>query len=76
MFLKFQFQVGSTTKIFIAVVLLQMCEARLLDLDDRVADWIPDFLYQVPGANTNTTLRQLAQVLPLCVHCGMYYIYI
>lgn len=63
-----QFQVGSTTKIFVAVLLLQMCEAGLLQLDDRVADWIPDYLYQVPGADVNTTLRQLAQVLPFVVY--------
>jgi D-alanyl-D-alanine carboxypeptidase len=50
------FRIGSITKTFTSVVILQLTEEGALTLDDTIADWLPDS----PLPNTNTiTIRQL-----------------
>ena len=49
-----RFRVASITKLFVATVLLQLVEERRVDLDDSLADYVPDF----PRAE-QITLRHL-----------------
>jgi D-alanyl-D-alanine carboxypeptidase len=49
------FSGGSIAKNFIAALVLQLAEEGKLSLDDRLADWLPDYLH-VDGA---ITIRQL-----------------
>ena len=49
------YRIGSITKMFTAVVVLQLVEEKHLDLDDHVGTWLPDV---VPHADT-ITVRQL-----------------
>jgi D-alanyl-D-alanine carboxypeptidase len=48
-----QFRVASITKVFVAVVALQLVEERRLELDDVVSHYLPD------GAFGSVTIRQL-----------------
>jgi D-alanyl-D-alanine carboxypeptidase len=48
-----RFRVASITKIFVAVTVLQLVEERRLELDDVVAQYLPD------GAVGSVTIRQL-----------------
>jgi D-alanyl-D-alanine carboxypeptidase len=49
-----QFAIGSITKPLVAALALDLAEAGILDLDDRLAKWVPRF----PDAD-RITLRQL-----------------
>jgi len=53
------FQIGSTTKVFNAAVIMTLVDDGVLDLDVPVTSWIEDF--EVPGAETTEkiTLRRL-----------------
>ncbi|MCC6613425.1 MAG: serine hydrolase [Anaerolineae bacterium] len=53
------FQIGSNTKTMTAVVLLQLEEEGLLSLDDKLADYLPDYAAALPYGD-EMTLRQLA----------------
>ncbi|MCH7697549.1 MAG: beta-lactamase family protein [Chloroflexi bacterium] len=50
------FRVGSITKTFVAVIILQLVEEGTLDLDDRVRDYVPSY-----AAGDQVTIRQLLQ---------------
>ncbi|MFQ6394379.1 serine hydrolase domain-containing protein [Nocardia sp. KC 131] len=50
-----QFRIGSFTKAFVAVVLLQLAAEQRLTLDDPLERWIPD----APPGGTAITVRQL-----------------
>ena len=52
-----RFRVGSTTKIFVATVVLQLVARHLLSLGDTVARWLPGV---VPNGG-NITLQELLQ---------------
>jgi D-alanyl-D-alanine carboxypeptidase len=54
------FEIGSITKSFIAVLLLQLQEEGVLSLDDPLSRWLPDLAAQTPSGE-QMTLRQLAQ---------------
>lgn len=54
-----RFEIGSITKMFTAVLLLQLHEEGTLSLDDPVARWLPEIAAQLPHAG-KMTLRQLA----------------
>jgi D-alanyl-D-alanine carboxypeptidase len=51
---KTAFAIGSVTKTFIAALVLDLAEDRLLSLDDRLARWLPSF----PRAK-RITIREL-----------------
>ncbi len=53
------FQVGSITKLFVGVLLLQLEEDGVLSLDDPLARWLPDEAARIPGGD-RITLRMLA----------------
>ncbi|MEM9409206.1 MAG: serine hydrolase domain-containing protein [Acidobacteriota bacterium] len=53
------FEVGSVSKHFTAVALLQQVEAGTLTLDDRLGDHLADRLERLPEAWWPVTLRQL-----------------
>lgn len=52
------FRIGSITKMFTAVVILQMAEDGVLTLDDSLALWLPDVAEQLPYGD-EITVRQL-----------------
>lgn len=54
-----RFQIGSNTKIFTAVLLLQLEEQKLLKLDDALGKWLPDWAARFPNGQ-DMTLRQIA----------------
>jgi len=51
------FRIGSTTKLFVAVLICRMAEENLLSLDDSLSVWFPDF----PGADSIRVSDLLAQ---------------
>lgn len=54
-----QFRIGSITKTFIGVLMLQLQEEDYLNLDDMLADWLDeDIISQIPNGG-EVTLRQL-----------------
>jgi D-alanyl-D-alanine carboxypeptidase len=54
-----RFRIGSLTKIFVAVVCLQLTEEGTLNLDKSIANWLPsDIIDQLPNGKT-ITIRQL-----------------
>ncbi|RJL35288.1 serine hydrolase domain-containing protein [Bailinhaonella thermotolerans] len=53
------FRAGSTTKTFIAVVLLQLAAERRLSLDDTVDEWLPGVVRGNGHDGTKITIRQL-----------------
>lgn len=53
------FQVGSTTKVFTAVLALQLAEQGLLGLDVPVSEQLPGFLLPDARATASLTVRQL-----------------
>jgi len=54
-----QFRIGSITKTFIGVLMLQLQEEDYLSLDDTLADWLDeDIISQIPNGD-EVTLRQL-----------------
>jgi D-alanyl-D-alanine carboxypeptidase len=52
-------EIGSITKSFTVVLLMQLQEEGVLSLDDRLAAWLPDLAPRVPHGD-EMTLRQLA----------------
>jgi D-alanyl-D-alanine carboxypeptidase len=52
------FRIGSVTKMFTSVVILQLMEEGVLDLDDTLAQWLPTTAAQIPNGDV-ITLRQL-----------------
>jgi CubicO group peptidase (beta-lactamase class C family) len=53
-------EIGSITKSFLAVLLLQLQEEGVLSLDDPLSRWLPDLAARIPNGE-DMTLRQLAQ---------------
>ncbi|NJN84795.1 MAG: beta-lactamase family protein [Caldilineaceae bacterium] len=53
------FEIGSITKLFTTVILLQLDEEGILSLDDLLADWLPNIAATLPHGD-QMTLRQLA----------------
>jgi CubicO group peptidase (beta-lactamase class C family) len=53
------FTIGSTTKSFTALAIMQLVEAGTLDLDAPVQRYLPWFAVAEPGAGAQITLRQL-----------------
>jgi D-alanyl-D-alanine carboxypeptidase len=53
-------EIGSNTKSFTIVLLLQLQEEGALDLDDPLSKWLPDWAEKIPYGD-EITLRQLAQ---------------
>lgn len=52
------FRIGSITKMFTAVVVMQLVEEGVLSLDDPLALWLPDVAAQLPDGD-HITLRHL-----------------
>jgi D-alanyl-D-alanine carboxypeptidase len=52
------FRIGSITKMFTAVVIVQLAEDGVLSLDDPLAVWLPEVAEQLPHGDT-ITLRHL-----------------
>jgi CubicO group peptidase (beta-lactamase class C family) len=53
------FQIGSTTKVFNAALIMTLVDDGTLDLDRPVKTWIRDFKLADPDATERVTLRQL-----------------
>lgn len=53
------FQIGSNTKMMTATVILQLQEEGLLNIDDPLSDYLPDYAEALPFGD-QMTLRQLA----------------
>jgi CubicO group peptidase (beta-lactamase class C family) len=53
------FQIGSTTKVFNAALIMTLVDEGKLDLDKPVKTWIPDFQLADRAATEQVTLRQL-----------------
>lgn len=53
------FQIGSTTKVFNAAVVMSLVDEGALDLDRPVKTWIRDFALADPAATERVTLRHL-----------------
>ncbi|NDJ62001.1 MAG: beta-lactamase family protein [Chloroflexi bacterium] len=53
-----RFRIGSLTKMFTAVVIMQLQEEGTLTLEDRLADWLPEIADTIPFGDA-ITLRQL-----------------
>lgn len=52
------FPVGSNTKMMTATLILQLHEEGLLDIDDPLSDYLPEFAAQLPNGD-QITIRQL-----------------
>jgi len=55
------FRIGSTTKTFVAVVVLQLVHERVLGLDDAVDLWLPGLVSGNGNDGAHITIRQLLQ---------------
>lgn len=53
------FQIGSITKVWTATLVLQLVDDGLLDLDEPVVKYLPDFRLADAGAAVSITTRQL-----------------
>ncbi|MDO8289887.1 MAG: serine hydrolase domain-containing protein [Parvibaculum sp.] len=53
------FQIGSITKLYVAVMCLQLVEQGKLTLDDPIRRWLPDFKLADENVAANVTLRHL-----------------
>ncbi len=53
-------EIGSNSKSFTVVLLMQLQEAGVLSLDDPLSKWLPDWAAKIPNGD-EMTLRQLAQ---------------
>ena len=53
-------EIGSNSKSFTDVLLLQLQEEGVLSLDDPLSKWLPDWAAKIPNGD-KITLRQLAQ---------------
>ncbi len=54
-----RFRIGSVSKTFVAVIMLQLAEEDLLSLDDRAAKHLPDEIAQRIANVKQVTIRQL-----------------
>jgi D-alanyl-D-alanine carboxypeptidase len=52
------FRVGSVQKMFTSVVILQLMEEGLLNLDDTLAEWLPEVAEMIPNSEI-ITIRQM-----------------
>jgi CubicO group peptidase (beta-lactamase class C family) len=50
------FRIGSTSKMFVALSVLQLVEQGKLSLDDKVRDLVPDVEFENPWSDTNPIL--------------------
>jgi D-alanyl-D-alanine carboxypeptidase len=55
------FRIGSNTKTFISVVLLQLVAEHRLSLDDTVGRWLPDVVHGNGNDGGKITVRELLQ---------------
>ena len=55
-----RFEIGSNSKSFTIVLLMQLQEQGVLSLDDPLSTWLPDWAARIPNGE-EMTLRQLAQ---------------
>jgi D-alanyl-D-alanine carboxypeptidase len=55
-----RFEIGSNSKSFVIVILMQLQEEGILSLDDMLSDWLPEQAAAIPNGD-QVTLRQLAQ---------------
>jgi D-alanyl-D-alanine carboxypeptidase len=55
------FRIGSNTKTFVSVVLLQLVAEHRLSLDDTVARWLPGVVHGNGNDGTRITVRELLQ---------------
>src|SRR5262249_30889547 len=53
------FQIGSITKIFTTTLVMQLVDAKLVDLDAPVQRYVPDFELAEAGAAARITVRHL-----------------
>ncbi|MGW4031755.1 serine hydrolase domain-containing protein [Streptomyces sp. NPDC004838] len=53
------FQIGSTTKMFTAVLMMQLVDAGLVDIDEPVASYLPEFRLGDERATRTVTPRHL-----------------
>ncbi|MFE0019718.1 serine hydrolase domain-containing protein [Amycolatopsis sp. NPDC059021] len=53
------FQIGSTTKVFTAALVMQLADAGLVDIDTPVAEYVPGFRLGDDRATASVTPRQL-----------------
>lgn len=56
-----RFRMGSNTKTFVAVVVLQLAEEGTLSLDDTVEKWLPGVVTGNGNDGSKVTIRQLLQ---------------
>ncbi len=54
-----RFEIGSNTKMFTAVLLVQLTEQEVLTFADHLAKWLPEWAAKIPNGN-KITLRHLA----------------
>jgi len=54
-----RFRIGSITKTFVAVVILQLYEAGEISLEDAIADWLPEEISEQLANSEEITIRQL-----------------
>jgi D-alanyl-D-alanine carboxypeptidase len=54
-----RFRIGSVSKSFVAVIMLQLAEEELLSLDDPAADYLPDEIVERIANVDQVTIRQL-----------------
>jgi len=54
-----RFEIGSNTKMFTAVLLIQLAEQGVLGLDDPLSKWLPEWAAKFPNGDI-MSLRQLA----------------
>ena len=54
-----QFRIGSTTKTFVATIVLQLAEEGALSLDNTIAQYLPDTLRDGIANSDQITIRQL-----------------
>ena len=52
------FRVGSVQKMFTSVVILQLMEEGILNLDDTLAEWLPEAAAMIPNSDV-ITIRQM-----------------
>lgn len=53
------FQIGSITKVYTATLVMQLVDDGLLDLDEPVATYLPEFRVADPDASARITVRHL-----------------
>ncbi|TCO60776.1 serine hydrolase domain-containing protein [Actinocrispum wychmicini] len=53
------FQIGSITKVWTATLVMQLVDEGLVDLDEPVVTYVPDFKVADPKATATVTVRQL-----------------